>query len=230
MPRGAFITFDGGEGAGKTTQIAALSRLLSDAGRPVRVFREPGGTDVGERIRAILLDPSCSRLDARAELLLYEAARAQLVSERILPALDEGCVVICDRFSDSTVAYQGYGRGLDLDVIGDVDGFATRGLVPDRTLLLEIDPTLGLSRAVSGHRPDRLERAGGAFHERVHEGFARLSTRHPDRIRVIAVRDSASDTLQAVLRALADLSALPAHEVLASLFERDRARYLGDLA
>lgn len=182
--RGVLVTFEGGEGSGKSTQIRLLAARLTAAGFSVRALREPGGTSVGEAVRAVLLDPEHDGIDPRAELLLYEAARAQLVAEVIEPALDAGEVVICDRFFDSTTAYQGYGRGLPLDEVRALNMSATGGLVPDRTLVLDVDPAVGLIRATVGGA-DRLEREDGAFHERVRAGFLAIASDEPERVRVI---------------------------------------------
>lgn len=178
---GVFITFEGGEGCGKSTQLAMLADRFEEAGLMTEVLREPGGTRLGELVRDLLLDPSHGELDARAELLLYEASRAQLVAERIVPALSIGSVVLCDRFMDSTVAYQGHGRGLELDEVTQLNEIATAGVTPDLTILLDIDPALGLERATEVGT-DRLESEDMAFHARVRDGFLRLAAGEPGRI------------------------------------------------
>lgn len=226
--KGTFITFDGGEGGGKSTHINALALMLRDCGREVCVCREPGGTRIGEAIRTILLDPDNAELTARAELLLYEAARAQIVSEVIIPALAAGQVVVCDRFCDSTMAYQGYGRGLDLAGIERLNAFSTGGCLPDRTIFLELDPAIGLARATE-FGSDRLEETGTDFHRRVHEGFSRIAARYPERIRVVSTRPDPIDTFEAVFAELADvLPDVPSAEV-ARLLAADPGRYLGDI-
>lgn len=182
--RGVFITFEGGEGCGKSTQQRLLARRLEAAGLTVRMLREPGGTVVGEAVRSVVLDPEHSGLDATTEVLLYEAARAQLVAEVIEPALLAGEVVLCDRFFDSTTAYQGHARGLPLAQIESLNRIATGGLMPDRTLLLDIDAAHGVRRATS-HGADRLEAEDTAFHERVRAGFLRVAAENPSRVRVI---------------------------------------------
>lgn len=184
ISRGVFITFEGGEGSGKSTQLGLLAGLLVDAGLEVEVVREPGGTRIGEMVREALLDPDHGDLRPRAELLLYEAARAQLVAERILPALATGAVVLCDRYADSSTAYQGYGRELPLDEVLSANAVATGGLEPDLTLLFDIDPALGVSRATL-EGADRLEAAGDAFHARVRRGYLSIAETEPDRIAVI---------------------------------------------
>lgn len=207
--RGIFITFEGGEGSGKSTQIRLLARTLEAHGMTVRILREPGGTAPGEAVRRILLDPQHVGLDARAELLLYEAARAQLVAEIIEPALEAGEVVLCDRFFDSTTAYQGYGRGLPVEQIVALNMMATGGLVPDRTLLLDVDPGVGVGRATTGGA-DRLEGESAAFHESVREGFRALAAQEPERVRLIDADGSVEAVAEKVVSALSGLIDLPA--------------------
>lgn len=172
---GVFVTFEGGEGSGKSTQIALLADRLRAHGVTVTTLREPGGTVVGDRVRDLLLDPAHTGLDARAELLLYEASRAELVAERILPRVKAGDVVLCDRFTDSTLAYQGFGRGLDLEGVRTLNEWATGGVRPDVTVLLDVDPVLGLARATGATGADRLEAEDLDFHVRVREGFLALA-------------------------------------------------------
>lgn len=205
--RGVLITFEGGEGIGKSTQLRILAHRLEAAGLAVRALREPGGTVVGEAVRAILLDPDYVGLDARAELLLYEAARAQLVAEVIEPALDAGEIVLCDRFYDSTTAYQGHGRGLPLDEIAALNLAATGGLAPDRTLVLDIEPAVALERATRGGA-DRLESEDHSFHERVRAGFSAIAAEEPGRVRVVDATGSIEEVAARVADALADLPAL----------------------
>lgn len=183
--RGLLITLEGGEGCGKSTQLEILADSLRTAGFNVTVVREPGGTAAGEAIRSILLDRTHDGLDARAELLLYEASRAQLVAEVIRPALAAGGVVLCDRFTDSTTAYQGYGRGLPLDEVRQLNSTATGGISPDLTILLDVSPEIGLARAARASDPDRLEAESIAFHARVREGFREIAAAEPDRVQVI---------------------------------------------
>jgi dTMP kinase len=185
---GLFITFEGGDGSGKSTQIATLAARLQSLGADVRTFREPGGVtpdDAGERIRTILLDPAHMGLDVRAELLLYEASRAQLTAQHYRPALAEGAVVLCDRYADSSVAYQGYGRDvLPVDEVRELNRIATGGLVPDLTLLLDIEAADGLATA-SAAGPDRLELAGLEFHERVRAGYLAIAAAEPERVKLV---------------------------------------------
>lgn len=206
MSRGIFITFEGGDGVGKSTQMSLLADNLTSLGYTVCVLREPGGTRVGQAVRSIVLDPATGNLDPTAELLLYEAARAQLVAEVIKPALERGEVVLCDRFSDSTLAYQGFGRGIDITHIDEVNAIATAGCIPDRTVLIELDPARGLARARAREAgADRMEREGAAFHGAVHDGFLALASREPERFRIVSQAPSHIDTAAAILQAIEDL-------------------------
>ena len=183
---GTFITFEGVEGSGKSTQLGLLAKRLELADVRIRCLREPGGTSVGEAIRRILLDPEHLGLDARAELLLYEASRAQLVAEVIEPALQAGDVVLCDRFFDSTTAYQGYARGLPLEEVARLNEAATGVLTPDLTIVIDVDPALVLERACDASgAPDRLELEDVAFHQRVREGFLAIARAEPQRVVVV---------------------------------------------
>ena len=184
MP-GRFITFEGSEGAGKSTQLALLHEWMKSVGLPVRVTREPGGTELGAGIREVLLTPRDEGVSPLAELLLYEADRAQHVIRVIRPALDAGEHVLCDRFFDSTTAYQSYGRGLPLELVEGMNIRATEALVPDMTLLLEASPEEGLRRARAGAEGDRLEGESLAFHERVWQGFIEIARRETGRFRFI---------------------------------------------
>jgi dTMP kinase len=177
--RGLFITFEGIDGSGKTTQIRKLRQMLEAANIPFEVIREPGGTMIGEKIRSILLDKEHTNMSPEAELLLYEAARAQIVSERILPALASGRTVICDRFYDSTVAYQGYARGLSLEAVDLVNRIATGGLEPDLTFLMDMSVQEAASR-LEGRKndSDRLESEGLSFMEKVRDGYLALSKKN----------------------------------------------------
>jgi dTMP kinase len=194
------ITVEGLDGAGKTTLIAALSKELEARGQPVLVLREPGGVEVSERIRALLKDPSLE-VDPRAEALLYAAARAQLVAEELRPLLEEGDTVLLDRFVDSSLAYQGAGRGLGVEQIRALNEFGTGGLRPDRTLLLRIDPERGLAR-ISDRAADRLEREDGAFFAAVAAAYDELAAAEPDRIRVIDASQPPEAVLADALAAL----------------------------
>lgn len=205
-PRGVFVTFEGGDGVGKSTHIRYVANELRLAGREVVCLREPGGTGIGESLRAMVLDPDNGEISSEAELLMYEAARAQLVREVIRPALERGAVVLCDRFSDSTIAYQAYGRGLPLDFVRRANAFATGGIVPDRTILLVLGNTRkSLARATGAGAGDRMEQAGEVFHSRVNRAFLKLAKRDPKRIRIVRSSSSRKATAAAVAAELADI-------------------------
>ena len=202
--RGRLITIEGIDGAGKSTLAAALQAALA-AGRPVRLLREPGGVELSERIRDLVKDPTL-RCDPRAETLLYAAARAQLVDERLEPWLDEGAWVLLDRFVDSSLAYQGAGRGLGIDEVAALNAFATGGLAPDRTLLLQIDPAIARARQQGrDDAPDRLEREEDAFFATIAAAYDALAARDPQRIRVLDAGQSEESLLRGALEALSDL-------------------------
>ena len=181
--RGKLITFEGSEGSGKSTQIAFVHRYLQREKRPVVVIREPGGVKISEKIRSILLDPTNQGMSPECETLLYMAARAQLVYETIEPALKKGKIVLCDRFLDSTVVYQGYGCGVDLDLIQTLGRFATRRIKPDLTFLFDIEVKKGLSRIK--RKKDRIEKRSLAYHNRVRQGYRALARQEPRRIVLI---------------------------------------------
>jgi len=204
-PRGRFIVLEGGEGVGKTTQAERLAVRLG-----ARLTREPGGTVLGEATRTLLLDPRLDSVAPRAELLLMVAARAQHVAEVILPALESGRDVVCDRFSGSTLAYQGFGRGLPLAEVRLACELATSGLEPDRTILIDIDPGLAATRP-RADRPDRIEAAGADFHERVRRGFLELAA-GPGWVVVdgAAPPDEVAAAIDAAIDALAAPTATPA--------------------
>lgn len=229
---GIFITFEGGEGAGKSTHIRFLAEALKEHGREVLCLREPGGTSVGEDLRSIVLDPENTALSDEAELLIYEAARAQIVSEVIAPALGRGAVVLCDRFFDSTIAYQVFGRGLDRAFVAAANEFACQGIRPDRTILLTVGDSAekGLERATHQAAADRLELEGGAFHSRVNAGFMEIAAAEPDRIRVVASADRKSETARKVFSELADIFPWMADASVASreFFEKIDSGYYGN--
>lgn len=201
---GVFITFEGGDGAGKSTHIKFLAGVLEDAGLEVVRVREPGGTSIGEQLRAIVLDPANAEMAPETELLIYEAARAQIVTQVIAPALSRGAVVLCDRFTDSTLAYQGHGRGLSLGFIEQANAFASRDIVPDKTILMRCaDAQEKHGRVSSREELDRLERAGGSFHGRVNAAFEELACAHPSRIGVVETSGAHSDTARAIFAQVA---------------------------
>ena len=190
---GLFITFEGVEGSGKSTQLGALALRLKGMDREVVETREPGGTRIGNQIRQILLKRRNHRMTLVTELLLYAASRAQLTQELIKPSLEAGRIVLCDRFADATLAYQGYGRDLPLDLIDRLNRLATQGISPRLTLLLDLDPEVGLKRIAQERDLDRLEGEELAFHRRVREGYLKLAEQEPDRIKIVAAdRDTAT--------------------------------------
>jgi dTMP kinase len=170
------VTFEGIEAAGKSTLIAALSERLSSAGEPVLVTREPGGTPLGDSLRALFKDPAY-QIDGVAEVMLLNASRAQLVADVIIPALREGCTILCDRFFDATVAYQGFGRGLEVEMLLDLCLAATRRIAPDLTFLVDIPVAVSMERVRARGTPDRLEREGVEFHDAVRQGYLELARR-----------------------------------------------------
>ena len=194
-PQGLFITFEGVEGSGKTTQVELLADRLRQAGYPVTTTREPGGTPISDRIRAVVLDQSRVEIHPHTEALLMCAARAQLVNELVRPSLARGHVVICDRYSDSTFAYQGFARGQDLATLRALNDFATGGLVPHLTLLLDLPAEVGLERRFgpgnSAATTNRMDRLDLAFHQRVAAGYHSLAQTEPARWRIVdAQRDA----------------------------------------
>ncbi len=205
MKRGALITIEGLDGAGKTTLAAALQPALAERGLDVRLMREPGGVDVSERIRELVKDPDLV-VGARTEALLYAAARAQLVEQALKPLLASGTWILLDRFVDSSLAYQGAGRGLGIEAIRAINQFATGGLTPDRTLLLTIAPAEGKARSHARTGPlDRLEREEDEFFARIADAYRALAEADPERIRPIDGSVSPDQVLAAALDALADL-------------------------
>jgi dTMP kinase len=201
--RGLFITFEGMDGSGKTTQLRRLAAHLRALGRTVLETAEPGGTAIGRKIRQILLDAGNQELSPTAELLLYFASRAQNVDESILPALDRGEIVLADRFTDSTLAYQGCARGLGMDLVLDLDKIACRALRPDLTLLLDISPTASLARARARNSTEasdetRMDEQGLDFHRRVYEAYQALAAREPARVKRIDGTATADDAERAI--------------------------------
>jgi dTMP kinase len=180
-----FISLEGIEGTGKTTQSVYLSDRLTALGLGCLLTHEPGDTVIGEKIREVLLHTGHKEMTFMTELLLYNAARAQLLDEKIRPALAEGLIVITDRFSDSTVAYQGYGRGIDLELIASLDSIATKGTKPDLTLLFDLDIETGLRRNRKINKIDRLELEDIAFHTKVRQGFNEIARKEPGRVRIV---------------------------------------------
>ncbi len=204
-----FITFEGPEGGGKTTQLRLLQNALQKQGRQVVATREPGGTAIGNAIRSILLDAQHTGMSPRAEALLFNAARAQLIDEIVQPALANGQIVLCDRFADSTLAYQGYGRNLSLADLQALITFATLGVRPHLTLFLDIPAETGLQRKsqLAGLEWNRMEAEALAFHQRVRNGFSTLMAADPGRWLVVDATQSVEDVQQAIWQRVAALLA-----------------------
>lgn len=197
MSKGIFISFEGPDGAGKTSVLQGLLQRLSESGMDVVATREPGGVAIAEDIRSVILNPENTAMDDKTELLLYIAARRQHLKERILPALESGQLLLVDRFIDSSVAYQGFGRGLQVDDINWLNHYATDGLVPDLTLYFDIEVEEGLARIAKNrhHDVDRLDMETVEMHERVRQGYLSLLAQHPERI----VKVDASQDLETVI-------------------------------
>ncbi len=208
--RGVFITFEGPEGSGKTTQARLLAAYLKKRGYETVLTREPGGTEIGDAVRKILLDPDFKDMGEVTELLLLAASRAQNVKARIKPALERGSVVICDRFTDSTLAYQGFGRHFDIKLLMSLNKIATGGIFPDFTFLLDLPVEKGLERSRAlgkaesrEGKGDRIEQEGLQFHRRLREGFLELARRDPKRIKVVTAQDEI-DSAHKIIKDLAD--------------------------
>ena len=206
-----FITFEGVEGSGKTTQIRRLKRYLTQKGIPCKVTREPGGSPIGEKVRKILLNPDYREMVPLSELLLYEAARSQHVKEVIGPFFKKGRVILCDRFSDATIAYQGYGRGVDLRLIKKLNRLSTQGIKPDVTFLLDCPSGVGLKRALlrnrslRGEKEDRFEREKIQFHHRVRRGYLSMAKKEPHRVKVIDTRQGEKRVFQKIQKIVDNL-------------------------
>ena len=190
--KGIFITIEGIEGCGKSTQVRILKNYLEKKGLDVLLTREPGGTEIGNQIRKVLLDKRNKKIVPYSELFLYAASRVQHVEEVILPALQEGKAVVCDRFSDATTAYQGYGRGLNRNMVSVINSFSTKGLIPDLTIILDLPQEIGLKRARARNREKglsmkegRFEEESLLFHKKVRQGYLRIKKSDPKRVKVI---------------------------------------------
>lgn len=200
--KGLFITIEGMDGSGKTTQINKLKQYFETSGKEVVLTREPGGTVISEAIREIILDIRYKEMDPVTEALLYAAARAQHVREYILPLLDQGKIIICDRYVDSSMVYQGYARNLGDEVVGMINGFATGGLKPDLTFFLDLEHTKGMSRKENQQELDRLEAEKEQFHQLVREGYHRLVAKNADRMISIDASQSIEEVHKAILKGL----------------------------
>jgi dTMP kinase len=213
MRRGKLITFEGIDGCGKSTQMRLLEQYLTELGVAVVSTREPGGTELGRKVRSALLDGGAGSVEPLAELLLYAADRAQHVRRVILPALAEGKVVLSDRFYDATTVYQGYARGFDLELVNQLNELATGGLKPDLTLLFDLDVEIGLKRTmrrgdgtdVAAAGPDRLDQEPVEFHERVRKAYLEIAAREPQRFRIIPSAGPVEKTFELMVRAVRDL-------------------------
>lgn len=202
--RGVFVSLEGVDGSGKSTQAAILRDLLAQGGVDVVSLREPGGTAISEKVRALVLDPANAEMCDECELLLYEASRAQLVRQVVEPALAAGGVVVCDRFLDSTFAYQAAGRGLDAGLVRRANELGSCGFLPDRTVVFDIDPARALARATRGGA-DRLERSGLALQERVRAAYLELAREQPGRVRVVDAAGTVGEVTGHLVACLADL-------------------------
>ncbi len=202
--RGLFVTLEGIDGCGKTTQAARLATALEAVGCDVVRLREPGGTSISEKIRGLLLDASNAEMCPECELLLYEASRAQLVRQVIEPALERGAMVVCDRFFDSTLAYQEAARGLSSKTVRAANALGSCGVTPDRTVVLDIDPVVAFSRATEGG-VDRLEAEGLAFQNRVRTGYLRLAEEEPSRVRLVDAAGTPDEVYGALVASLVDV-------------------------
>lgn len=205
--RGRFITIEGPDGCGKTTQTELLVKALREEGREVIVTREPGGTRVGEEIRSLVLSAKFKEMRPLTELLLMSASRSQHVLEKIAPALKEGKIIVCSRFTDATIAYQGYGRGFDIPLLEKVNAIATTGVWPDLTIILDIDVREGLRRAIKTEKAearsgegDRLESEEIGFHERVRAGYLEVAKKYPARVKVIDASGTIEEVRAAVMK------------------------------
>lgn len=205
--KGRFITIEGPDGCGKTTQTDLLVKALREEGREVVVTREPGGTRIGEEIRSLVLSAKYEEMQPLTELLLMSASRSQHVLEKIGPALKEGKIIVCSRFTDATIAYQGYGRGFDIPLLEKVNRIATTGVWPDLTIILDIDVREGLRRAFKTEKAeaksgegDRLESEDIGFHERVRTGYLELAKKYPKRVKVIDASGSIEQVRAAVMK------------------------------
>ncbi len=198
--KGLFISIEGTDGAGKSTQIELLKKYFIEKGRDVIVTREPGGTPIGEKIREIILDNNNSEMSHITEAMLYAASRAQHVNEKIKPALMQGKIIICDRFIDSSIAYQSAARGISREVIVDINKYAIDGIMPDITLYFDITPEEGIKRKKNMHDLDRIEKEKEDFHKRVYEGYQLLVKMYPERIKRIDASKDIYDVHNQVLK------------------------------
>ncbi|WP_339060711.1 dTMP kinase [Tepidibacillus marianensis] len=202
--KGLFITFEGPDGAGKTTQVNQLAKYIQEQGFDYLATREPGGTEISNKIRQILLNPDHQELRDQTEILLYASSRAQLVHEVILPALNEGKIVLCDRYIDASIAYQAYGLGINRKIVEEINRFASSSLKPDRTYLMDIQPEVGRKRLINrdktefGNQLDRIEQKQLEYHERVYKGFMDIAFEEPERVVKVAANDSVEEIFKKI--------------------------------
>ena len=200
--KGSFITFEGCEGVGKTTQVDRLKRYLEKSGQPALFLREPGGTVISEKIREMLLSKENDKMNGKCEALLYSAARAQLLGEVVAPALEKGSIVVCDRFTDSTFAYQGAARGLGVDFIDELNKLTCGDIVPDVTVFLDLHPREGFARKGGADKNDRLESQSIEFHEKVYLGYKEIASRYPERFICVDASKDADGVWEEVIALL----------------------------
>ena len=205
MTKGKFITFEGPDGSGKTTVSKAVCERLQAEGIAVVYTREPGGSEIAEQIRNVILDPNNTKMDPRTEALLYAASRRQHLVEKVLPALAKGTHVICDRFVDSSLAYQGYGRQIGIDEVYRINVFAIDDCMPDKTLYFDVSVETGLGRIASRTYLDRLDQESVSFHKKVWEGYHAVVEKYPDRIQVIDAEKPLNEVIEETYRAVKDI-------------------------
>jgi len=210
--RGLFISMEGPDGSGKTTQIERLKDYFLNKGYEVIITREPGGTQISEKIRDIILDVNNKALSNMTEALLYAASRAQHVEEKIKPALENGKIVISDRFVDSSIVYQGYARGIGIDIVESINNFAIQGFMPDITFFFDIEPELAMKRKNSQKSLDRLEQEHISFHNKVYEGYKILLKKYPERIKSINARQSIDNIYEQIIKEVSRLLKEDAYE------------------
>ena len=203
--RGLFISMEGSDGSGKTTQIELLKEYFLNKGYEVIITREPGGTQISEKIRDIILDVNNKALSNMTEALLYAASRAQHVEEKIKPALENGKIVISDRFVDSSIVYQGYARGIGIDIVESINNFAIQGFMPDITFFFDIEPEFAMKRKAKQKSLDRLEQEHILFHNKVYEGYKILLKKYPKRIKSIDARQSIDNIFEQIIKEVSRL-------------------------
>lgn len=205
MNTGKFITFEGNDGCGKTTIIKLIYEALLNKGYDVVLTREPGGIEIAEQIREVILNPNNTKMDGRTEALLYAASRRQHLVERVLPAYNRGSIIICDRFIDSSLAYQGIARNLGIDEVLNLNEFAINGFMPDLTILLKVSCSVGLSRLSGRDKQDRLDIEGDSFHKLVSQGYDIVADRFKDRIKVVNAEQDIDSVLNDTLKIVMDI-------------------------